>query len=207
MSTRTQVYLKDLKTGGFVEAILIDGLTRAEVEKAEAEWKPFLNEQVKRMEAAGVPKHLLPQHRHWDWREKYDATEAYLAYRMFGIECRSQMQGLMLVTTAGKNCRIPSEEGKPLVYVHFLAAAPWNIPSIAPEPRLSLVGTLLLAAAVELSIEEEFKGRIGLHSLPQADDWYRTSCGMTDLGPDPNAKDLRYFEMTPNQASEFVRNE
>jgi hypothetical protein len=205
MSTRTTVFLRDIKSGQFVEAALIDGVSREDVEKAEGEWNPFLVEQVRRMESGGVPKDLLPQHRHWDWRQKYDATEAYLAYRMFGIECQNQMQGLLLVTTAGKNCRIPSQAGKPLVYVHFLAAAPWNIPSIAPEPRFSLAGTILLGTALQLSIEEEFQGRIGLHSLPQADEWYRASCGMTDLGPDPAAKGLRYFEMTPGQASEFLR--
>jgi len=205
MSTKTTVYLRNAKTGEFVEAFLIDGLARPDIEKAEADWKPFLSEQVKRMEASGIAKHLLPQHRHWDWREKYDATEGYLAYRMFGIECQAQMQGLLLVTTAAKNCRIASQAGKPLVYVHFLAAAPWNLPSITSEPRFSLTGTILLGTAIQLSIEEEFQGRIGLHSLPQADDWYKSSCGMTDLGPDPAAKGLRYFEMTPDQASKFLR--
>jgi hypothetical protein len=157
------------------------------------------------MRTAGVPKEQWPQHSHWNWRDKRKATEGYLAYRMFGIECDSQMQGLMLVVTAGRTCRIESQKGKPLVYIDFLAAAPWNLPSVAPKPRFSLVGTILLAAAVQLSIEEEFSGRIGLHSLPQANTWYKNSCGMTDLGPDPAKQNLHYFEMTPDQASEFIK--
>jgi hypothetical protein len=205
MSDTSLVYLTDRKSGKLVEANLIDGLTREDVEKAEADWKPFLDEQVKRMEKTGVPKHQWPQHRHWSWREKYDATEEYLAYRMFGLECQSQMQGLMLALTAGKNSQIASHKGKPLVYVHFLAAAPWNLASIVAEPRFSLVGSILVAAAIHLSMEEEFQGRIGLHSLPQSDDWYRKTCGMTDLGPDQTVQNLRYFEMTPEQASEFLR--
>ena len=205
MSFTSLVHLKDRGAGRFVEANLIDGLTREDVEKAEADWKPFLDEQVKRMEATGVPKHKWPQHRHWNWREKYDAIEEYLAYRMFGLECQSQMQGLMLALTAGKNSQIASQRGRPLVYVHFLAAAPWNLASIVAEPRFSLVGSILVAAAIHLSMEEEFQGRIGLHSLPQSDDWYRRTCGMTDLGPDQTVENLRYFEMTPEQASEFLR--
>jgi hypothetical protein len=205
MSDTSLVYLKDRKAGQFVEANLIDGLTRGDVEKAEADWKPFLDEQFKRMEKTGVPKNQWPQHRHWNWREKYDATEEYLAYRMFGLECQSQMQGLMLALTAGKNSQIASQKGKPLVYVHFLAAAPWNLASIVAEPRFSLVGSILVAAAIHLSMEEEFQGRIGLHSLPQSDDWYRKTCGMTDLGPDQTVQNLRYFEMTSEQASEFLR--
>jgi hypothetical protein len=27
---------------------------------------------------------------------------------------------------------------------------------------------------------------------------------MTDLGPDPSVQNLRYFEMTPKQAAEFL---
>jgi hypothetical protein len=107
--------------------------------------------------------------------------------------------------TAGKNCQIESQKGKPLAYVHFLAAAPWNLATVAPDPRFSLVGSILVATAIHLSIEEEFQGRIGLHSLPQADEWYRNSCGMTDLGRDHAVQDLRYFEMTPEQASEFLK--
>jgi hypothetical protein len=36
-------------------------------------------------------------------------------------------------------------------------------------------------------------GRVGLHSLPQAEDFY-SRCGMTRIGPDPSDNDLVYFE-------------
>jgi hypothetical protein len=205
MSERSMVYLKERRTGSLVEATLIDGVTMGEVEVAEGHWRPYLQEQLARMRADGVPKENWPQHTHWDWRAKQEAAERFLAYRMLGIECDSQMQGLMLVITAGKLCRLQSQKGKPLIYVDFLAAAPWNLPSITPEPRFSLVGSILLAAAIRLSIEEEFSGRIGLHSLPQANVWYAESCGMSDLGPDKAKQNLRYFEMTPEQASEFLK--
>lgn len=205
MSERTLVYLNDRRTQQLVEATLIDGITRDEVEKVEGTWKPFLDQQLKQMEAAGVPKNRWPQHRHWDWRLKQEASESYLAYRMFGVECKSEMQGLMLVTTAGKDARIDSQRGKPLVYVHFLAAAPWNLASVVNEPRYSLVGSIFLATAIHLSLEEEFQGRVGLHSLPQADTWYRDSCRMTDLGPDASTHNLHYFEMTPKQAADFLK--
>ena len=51
----------------------------------------------------------------------------------------------------------------------------------------------------------EFHGRIGLHSLPQANDFYANTCGMTDLGADRDYNGgLRYFEMTPEQAQAFI---
>jgi hypothetical protein len=100
MSERTAVLLKDRQKAELVDAVLIDGVTREEVEKAESLWKPFLDRELKRMQAEGVPKERWPQHGHWDWRQKQESTELYLAYRMFGVECRSEMQGLMLVLTA-----------------------------------------------------------------------------------------------------------
>ena len=55
-----------------------------------------------------------------------------------------------------------------------------------------------------LSEELEFHGRIGLHSLPQANGFYADTCGMTDLGADPDYEGLRYFEMTPEDAQAFI---
>jgi hypothetical protein len=45
-------------------------------------------------------------------------------------------------------------------------------------------------------------GRLGL-SLPQADAFYR-KIGMTDLGQDSAYQNLRYFEMTAEQARAFL---
>jgi hypothetical protein len=205
MSERSVVYLKDSSSGELVEATFLAELDRAEVENAERQWIPFLRERLEQLKASAVPREKWPEHSHWNWREKYEVTEGLLAYKMFGIECHSQMQGMMLVATAGKTCRLAPQKGKPLVYVHFLAAAPWNVPSIVEKPRFSLAGSILIAAAIHLSLAEEFSGRIGLHSLPQSDDWYAKKCGMTDLGPDQATQNLRYFEMTPEQAAEFLK--
>jgi hypothetical protein len=70
------------------------------------------------------------------------------------------------------------------------------------EPLYKGVGHLLLAAAINLSFNEEFSGRVGLHALPQAESWYRDVCKMTDLGPDGTK--MRYFEMTEAQARAFL---
>ena len=205
MSARSPVRLKDRQTGELREAVLLESLGEEEVESAEAEWQPFLQRELTRLRASGMSNVNWPQHGHWDWRKKHQAVGHLLAYRFLGLECETQMQGLMLVATAGKVCRIDSQRGLPLVYIHHLATAPWNSPRVVDAPRFSLVGSVLLAAAIQLSIDEEFSGRVGLHSLPQADDWYRR-CRMSDLGPDPSERqNLRYFEMTPKQAQTFLR--
>lgn len=122
---------------------------------------------------------------------------------MFGVECGVDMQGLMLVSTAGHPCRIPEQRGKDQVYVEFVATAPWNWPELVAEPRYGLVGRVLIATAVNLSVAEGFRGRIGLCSLPQAETFYANNCGMTDHGIDAKER-LRYFEMTPDQAAAFL---
>jgi hypothetical protein len=66
------------------------------------------------------------------------------------------------------------------------------------------VGSVLMRAAIEFSHQEGFKGRVGLHSLPQSNGWYANACGMADLGTDPDYQNLRYFEMTPEIAEAFI---
>ena len=61
-------------------------------------------------------------------------------------------------------------------------------------------GTALLTAAVELSEAEGFKGRIGLHSLPQADDVLPQMRHDGSRTRPTSNQDLRYFEMTAEQA-------
>ncbi len=99
--------------------------------------------------------------------------------------------------------REPSQRGKPLVYLEYLEVAPWNWPYRSERPRLKGVGIALVAAATQLSVDNGFEGRIGLHSLEQAEGFYRR-CRMTDLGPGADYYILRYFEMTATQASAFL---
>jgi hypothetical protein len=139
---------------------------------------------------------------HWEWRDKMSAFGGLLAYPSFALECEGETQGLMILSLLTR-CRLPSQRGKHQVYVEFLETAPWNRPSLAGAPRYRGVGPALVHVAITLSVTEGYKGRLGLHSLPQADAWYRDRCGMTDLGID-RTKGLRYFEMSPRQARSFL---
>jgi len=194
VSDRSTVYLKNRARGQLVEAALIDGVTLQEITCVESSWRPISEHNSKGAE-----------HSHWDWREKHEAVAGLIAYRMFGIECDSEMQGPMLVSTAGHACLIPMRRGRELVYIDFVASAPWNSIATASNPRYSLVGRVFVATAIRLSQEEGFRGRIGLHSLPQAESLYAANCGMTDLGIDRKKENLRYFEMTPEQAEVSLR--
>src|SRR5437773_8751001 len=85
--------------------------------------------------------------------------------------------------------------------VDYLESAPWNLRCSSILPRLMGVGTVLIAEAVRLSLELGLEGRVGLHSLPQAEAFYKIRCGMTEFGADPGYFDLTYFEYNGQQAT------
>lgn len=204
--TISPVFLLNVATGEPEPAELLDAITEKQLADWEAEWVPALFEAVQRLHRAGVERAQWPQSRRWDWGRKAAVLQGMLAHPGFSVVCGAVTQGMMLADTTTKRCRIKSQAGKNLVYVSFVENAPWNRQELFDPPRYRGVGTILMCAAVELSKEHEFKGRIGLHSLPQANGFYANTCGMTDLGPDPDPRHrgLRYFEMTPEQAEAFI---
>jgi len=202
--TVSPVFLLDVATGQAVPADLLDGITERQLADWEGEWLPELFNAVQRLHRAGVHRAQWPQSRHWDWRQKATALLGFLAHQGFSVVCDGMTQGMMVVDTTLHRCRIPQQEKKELVYVEFIENAPWNRPELRDPPRYRGVGSILLRAAIALSQDLEFKGRIGLHSLPQANGFYANHCGMTDLGFDASHQGLRYFEMTPEQADAFV---
>lgn len=199
------IYLLDVATGESVEGDLRDAIEDAQLIDWQTKWQPALIAVLQKLARKGVPPGQWPQSWHWDWRQKTARVQGLLAFRGFSVVVQGETQGLAQVDLT-KSAREPSQAGKSLVYLDYLEVAPWNRPELGRPARLRGIGTSLLSAVVALSGEEGFKGRIGLHSLPQADDFYRR-CGMTDLGPDPAYQNLRYFEMTAEQARAFLEKE
>jgi len=199
------IYLLDSATGDSVEAELRDVIEQAQIDDWQAKWQPALLNLLQQLARKGVPIAQWPQSWHWDWAKKIARVEGLLAFRGLCVVAHGETQGLAQVDLT-KACREPSQRGRPLVYLDYLEVAPWNRPELGRMPRLRGVGSALLTGAVALSHEEGFKGRLGLHSLPQADNFYRR-IGMTDLGPDSTYQNLRYFEMTVEQARAFFEQE
>ena len=204
MRQASQILLREPGTGRSVPALLLDALDPISISRAVTPWKQFSRERIREWIAAGVPRNQWPQHSHWDWERKATHYDGLLAYQFLGVTCEDAMQGLALAVTEGKSCLLPEQAGKPLVYVHYIATAPWNDPDFTDRPRFRAVGSVLLAAALQLSIANGFKGRLGLHALPQAETFYRERVGMSDLGVDAAVENLRYFEMTPQQANAYL---
>jgi|AGTN01.3.fsa_nt_gi hypothetical protein len=197
---RTPVKIKHRPTGELVPATLITGVTIREAQLAQSEWEFALNDMLKQ-----TAQEQLPEHSGWNWTQKHRKYGRLSAYQFYGIECDGKMQGLMLLSTLLRPSKIKEEHNKQLIYAVYLASAPWNLRRLSPEPIYSLVGSVLVAAAIEVSRDEDCHGRFALHSLPQAEAFY-TSCGMTNLGIDlEHENKLRYFEMTTKAAALFLQ--
>jgi hypothetical protein len=186
-----------------VKAELWDDISDEHVRMWNTSWLPPFAKAVRQLKQNNKPKEAWPQDLHWQWDEKTDWSRALLSLRRFAMTCERALQGLMLVNLTKLTGRLSSQQGKDLVYIEFLSTALWNRPDLTERPVFRGVGLNMVRAAVELSRNEGFRGRVGLHSLPQAAHFYRVACGMTDLGIDAAHYNLAYFEMTEAQAARF----
>lgn len=202
MSEAREVALEDRHAGKFVPAKLIERIDLAYARRADDLWVPFMAAEKARAEAAGKT-FQPPQHADWRWERILSIVHNLLPYPCFAVEVESEPQGLMLLKTSETLARLSSQADKALVEVQYLSTAPWNLASVVARPRFRGVGTILMRAAVEESVDLEFKGRIGLRALPQSEGFY-DRLGMTCLGRDIEKGSLKYYEMTPEQALAFL---
>lgn len=188
--TRRPIQIFETASRRLIDAELMIGLTPAQVITAETEWRPH--------------RQTTPEteHSHWDW-----SLKTGLMMRpgtvCLGIEFNNQMQGMLMLDEGVHTARLPPDEGQPLVFVHFLESAPWNVRQINAVQRFRLVGGQLMRAAVEYSLEVGYSGRLALTSLPQSESFYEDACGMTAAGRDEEYNALAYYEFTADDAVQF----
>ena len=176
------------------------------VAAAEDQWGPMRARGTEWLRQLGVSAQRLPQHRHWNWRDKSAYKLQSSVYRCSGVSTvGGRTQGLMLFRSDGRlRARLGPDAGRPLLYVEYLEVAPWNSRLLTPFPRFGGVGTRLFEAAVRVSQSLGFDGRVGLHSLPQAAGFYTGPCRMLSTGVDPDVESLAYFELTKASATIFL---
>lgn len=203
--------LKDKATGNEVDAELHDDLPIEGLFEAEEVWAGERVRFLRDCLRASVRPDELPQSIHWSWSLKAIKMPGFNVgplspFRLFGVKAAGNWQGLLLACCVGHLSKLPPGK-KDLVYVEFVESAPWNweLSKANRVQRFRGVGTQMIELAVRWSMDLDFQGRLGLHSLPQSEGFYRAVCEMTDLGPDPSYKPpLRYFEFSESQAKTFL---
>lgn len=202
MTASHTVFLRRNATGELVEATLHERIDGAYARRVDDVWLTFLAAEEVKARSQGRDFVNL-EHSHWAWEAKVAESARLLSCPTLAIECDGETQGLMLLKTDGHFATLPSEKNKPLVYVTYLASAPWNLQGVLEQPRFSGVGTVMMAAAVQMSIEAEFKGRIGLHALPRAESFYECH-GLVSQGIDREKENLKYYELSADEATRFL---
>jgi hypothetical protein len=187
--------------GASVEARLLEGMQPEDLLVVEREWAPERSVVMQQLLQNRVPRRDWPQSLHWNWVKKAPQLRL-LESNGFGIVYEQQWQGVMLTKTVSYVSRLDQDTGKPLVYIDYLEVAPWNwvIPQVGRDGSFRGIGSILFWRAVKQSQEEGFHGRVGLHALPQAEEFYEKACGMTPLGRDATKQNLLYFELSRQQA-------
>jgi hypothetical protein len=202
MSTRSVELLRVLDSQP-IPGLLSPALSAAEFAMAEMTWTA--ERQRIRLELLECQASQWPESLHWDWTAKAPLLRR-LEVSGTGIVVDGAWQGLMLTKSASYATRSGPDRGKPILYIDFVEVAPWNwtIAELGQIPRFRGVGSLLLAEAVRQSFVEGFHGRVGLHSLPQAESFYQAAFGMTPLERDPAKQSLLYMELSRENARLFL---
>ena len=94
-----------------------------------------------------------------------------------------------------------------MVYVDYVQVAPWNNEDLVDRPRFGAVGSFLMEGAVRLSIDMQYGGRLGLHSLRRSEGFYK-KLGLSPVEierRDRHARGLWYFEWTRHAAADFLK--
>ncbi|WP_297447188.1 hypothetical protein [Acidiferrobacter sp.] len=138
---------------------------------------------------------------HWNWRRKCGVAPG-ANRKVYGLLNADHVEAAMMLLF-GKSTR-GTPAGLPIVYVDYIAVAPWNRRAIQDPERFRKLGTVMLGTAVAVSRTLGLDGRCGLHSLQTSEGFYRR-IGMKDLDIDPTYHNLRYFEFDANSASTFVK--
>ena len=139
----------------------------------------------------------------WSWAKDRRAAEPDFEWRAIAefrptdpilvLHTADFVHGMMQIREkAVVPCAIGGRRG-PLVYVSFIEVAPWNRSS-CPVRIFKGLGVLLLRFACERSKQLGYDGRVGLHALPQAQDFY-LGLGFKPLIICPNEYKEVYFEL------------
>ncbi len=128
---------------------------------------------------------------HWNWIKKNQFTLFSSDYEKYAVECEQITQGLMMLEVSNYYSR--NNPQQKIIYVDFLSTAPWNRISLKNPPDYKGVGLTLLSFAKQRSKQLGYEGRVGLHALPKAENFYKRR-GMINFGFDTEKEDLIYFE-------------
>ena len=169
----SQYVLKNLRINEFEEAILHHTISDQHINHIENHWKPALLKHLENLKIkhhygtkSFDPKKLfIEQGKHniqdakWDWRKKHNVFSGTFGYCGSALVCNGMTQGIGYFDISQKyKSRIITDTPSSIVYVEFIATAPWNRNKIEKQ-HYAGVGLALLHHAINISFSEGLKDR------------------------------------------------
>lgn len=163
----------------------ITAMTDRDVKLLNATWMPAFQNRYERQER---DEDFLM----WNTGKGYlDLVFHREELQSFSLIAGEIVQGVLLLESVPLMSRL--EPDRSLVYVRYLATAPWNRPGKIGAGWFRGVGQRLMTHAVQVSRDMGCDGRLGLHSLRGSDEFYE-KLGLHNLGLDAARRGLNYFE-------------
>lgn len=185
-------------------ATLYQDIEQNNIDDFDKHWAPAFDERKpqKMDEKSLIAANI--QDFSWEWESKAKTFKERLDYVSYALECNGRTQGFMIIEAGKRRSQLTGFEDKTIVYVEYIATAPWNRFNFTQSPTYKGIGSVLMLAAIHYSQNEGYEGRIGLTALKQSEKWYNDVLKMTDLGVLKNVPNGRYYELTPERAADFA---
>lgn len=187
----TTIKIKDRECGQFVEAMLYKGIMEKNVDDYTKLWLPQFG--ISKLQGMKI------EDAHWNWGRKMQEVNRLLIYNSYVIEKDDITQAMMITTDTINLSKL--EPSKPLLYIEYLSVAPWNRGKLVTVPKYALLGRIMFMQAVIDSYNLDYEGRVGLHSLPGAESWYKDELGLIEI---EDNKKLKYFELSKERAKIII---
>ncbi|MGK7928242.1 MAG: GNAT family N-acetyltransferase [Spirulina sp.] len=171
------VEIKRVKDGKWIQAVIVP-IAPNHVRDYEEHWQPLL-------------ENLREEDKYWDWALKKRIALQDDNFEIYALECEGLTQGLMELETQWHRSQI--DESDRIVYIEYLASAPWNRTNSKTQRIYSGIGKILLEFARQRSLDLGYGGRVSLHALLNAVRFYESQ-NMSNYGADPDKDNLDYFE-------------
>ena len=137
----------------------------------------------------------------WDWIQQIDSGRTLEGRLCIAARSALALEGMMSLSIEHSRYT----PGSDLVYVEYVAVAPWNRRELSASPRIRGVGKVLVRAAMTVSFDLGLEGRIGLHSKPASEAFYRDHLRLLDLGREVvEDGEWVYFEATTEVARRIL---
>lgn len=158
----------------------------------------FIYEQYSEAERQDILKTIQVEDGHWKWLDKAIFLKSP-EYQWYFIKTDDDIEGACL-TYHPKDSFLSKEK---IFYIEFIAVAPWNRKNPMEKKRYNNIGSLLLRAVTNYSVNNlGLTYQFGLHSLPQAVGFYK-KIGMVHC-QEADKDQLCYFEIDKQHSINFV---